>query len=99
MNSLHRIQATYIPVNRGSLHFPAAADLPGVRRWSPEDGGEGLRRVLLLRPLVPPQGANKIYTSDEVFLIEKTNTIDISKTPFPYKITKDISQPQFDHQA
>ena len=29
MNSLHRIQAAYIPVNRGSLHFPAAADPPG----------------------------------------------------------------------
>ena len=27
-NSLHRIQADYIPVNRGSLHFPAAADTP-----------------------------------------------------------------------
>ena len=52
MIDLHRIQAAYIPVNRGSLHFPAAADNPGWMRWSPEDGGEGLRRVLLLRPLV-----------------------------------------------
>ena len=58
---------------------------PGVRRWSPEDGGEGLRRVLLLRPLVPPQGANKIYKSDEVFLIEESKTNDQSKTPIPYK--------------
>ena len=32
-NSLHRIPESYIPVNRGSLHFPAAADNPkGVRR-------------------------------------------------------------------
>ena len=69
MSDLHRIQAAYISVNRGSLHFPAAADNPGVRRWSPEDGGEGLRRVHLLRPLVPPQGANKIYKSDVVFPI------------------------------
>ena len=52
MSDLHRIQESYIGINRGSLHFPAAADLPGVRRWSPEDGGEGLRRVHLLCPLV-----------------------------------------------
>ena len=52
MSDLHRIQATYIPVNRGSLHFPAAADPPGWMRWSPEDGEGGLRRVLLPRPLV-----------------------------------------------
>ena len=29
MIDLHRKQADYIPVNRGSLHFPAAADSPG----------------------------------------------------------------------
>ena len=28
MIDLHRKQADYIPVNRGSLHFPAAADTP-----------------------------------------------------------------------
>ena len=32
MIDLHRIPESYIPVNRGSLHFPAAADPPGVRR-------------------------------------------------------------------
>ncbi|MDY3941856.1 MAG: hypothetical protein SOZ09_07720, partial [Eubacteriales bacterium] len=32
-----------------------------------------------------PQGNNKIYRSDEVFLIEKTNTNDTGKTQFPYK--------------
>ena len=32
----------------------------------------------------PPRGANKIYRSDEVFLIEKTQTNDISQTQFPY---------------
>ncbi|MDD7772802.1 MAG: hypothetical protein PT954_00025, partial [Eubacteriales bacterium] len=52
MIDLHRIQAAYISVNRGSLHFPAAADTPGWMRWSPEDGEGGLRRVLLPRPLV-----------------------------------------------
>ena len=29
MSDLHRIPESYIPVNRGSLHFPAAADTPG----------------------------------------------------------------------
>ena len=52
INDLHRNTAAYIPVNRGSLHFPAAADNPGWMRWSPEDGEGGLRRVLLPRPLV-----------------------------------------------
>ena len=51
-NSLHLNTATYIPVNRGSRYAPPQRIPPGVRRWSPEDGGEGLRRVLLLRPLV-----------------------------------------------
>ena len=52
ISDLHRIPESYIPVNRGSLHFPAAADSPGWMRWSPEDGEGGLRRVLLPRPLV-----------------------------------------------
>ena len=85
---LHRIPESYIPVNRGSLHFPAAADNPGWMRWSPEDGEGGLRRVLLPRPLVPPQGANKIYRSDEVFLIEKAKRNDQIITQFPYKSTR-----------
>ena len=32
--------------------MPRRSGFPGLRRWSPEDGGEGLRRVHLLRPLV-----------------------------------------------
>ena len=80
--------------------MPRRSGFPGVRRWSPEDGGEGLRRVHLLRPLVPPQGANKIYTYDVVFspgearikfqakrrFLIKTN--DQSKTWIPYKKEK-----------
>ena len=46
-----------------------------------------------------PQGNNKIYKSDAVFLIEKAKRNDISQTPFPYKITKDISQTQFGRQT
>ena len=49
---LHRTQESYIAPSPRQQSCPAAADNPGVRRWSPEDGGEGLRRVLLLRPLV-----------------------------------------------
>ena len=64
MNSLHRKQAAYIPVNRGSLHFPAAAD-------SPQGSGEVLERdrgsqsPVSFQP--PPRGINKIYTYDVVF--------------------------------
>ena len=52
ISDLHRNIADYIAPNPRQQICPAAADTPGVRRWSPEDGGEGLRRVLLLRPLV-----------------------------------------------
>ncbi|MDY3942467.1 MAG: hypothetical protein SOZ09_10860, partial [Eubacteriales bacterium] len=41
-----------------------------------------------------PQGNNKIYNNDTVFLMEESNTNDHSKTQFPYKIKKDISQLQ-----
>ncbi|MCI6636276.1 MAG: hypothetical protein MSH31_09495, partial [Clostridiales bacterium] len=34
-----------------------------------------------------PQGNNKIYTYDVVFLIEEAKTNKSSKTPFPYKET------------
>ena len=52
MSDLHRIPDSNIAPNPRQQICPAAADIPGVRRWSPEDGGEGLRRVRLLRPLV-----------------------------------------------
>ena len=45
-----------------------------------------------------PQGNNKIYKCDVVFPIEKTNTIDISQTQFPYKITIDSSKTQFPYK-
>ena len=32
-----------------------------------------------------PQGNNKIYRSDEVFLIEKNNKSDTNKTQIPYR--------------
>ena len=52
ISDLHLNTATYIPVSPRQPTFPRRSGFLGVRRWSPEDGGEGLRRVLLLRPLV-----------------------------------------------
>ena len=52
ISDLHRTQADYIPVNRGSQCAPLQRITPGWMRWSPEDGEGGLRRVLLPRPLV-----------------------------------------------
>ena len=43
-----------------------------------------------------PQGNNKIYTYDVVFPIGEAKINNHSQTPIPYKITKDISQTQFD---
>ena len=46
-----------------------------------------------------PQGNNKIYTYNVVFPTGEAKINKSRKTPFPYKITKDISQPQFDKPA
>ena len=98
-NSLHRIQATYISINRGSLHPPRRSGHPGWMRWSPEDGEGGLRRVLLPRPLVRRKATMKStramwYSSwkkpkettkeQRRFLI---NTNPISQPQFPYRQT------------
>ena len=81
---LHRIQESYIAPSPRQQSCPAAADTPGVRRWSPEDGGEGLRRVLLLRPLVRRKATIKSTSAMRYSALVKTNTIPISQTPFPY---------------
>ncbi|MDD7773913.1 MAG: hypothetical protein PT954_05765, partial [Eubacteriales bacterium] len=41
-----------------------------------------------------PQGNNEIYKCDEVFPPGEARTKNISKTPFPYKKAKEISQLQ-----
>ena len=41
-----------------------------------------------------PQGNNEIYTYDVVFSPGEARKKNQGITPFPYKITKDISQPQ-----
>ena len=84
INSLHRIPESYIPISPRQPICPAAADNPGVRRWSPEDGGEGLRRVLLLRPLVRRKATMKSTRAMRYSALVKTNTIPISQTQFPY---------------
>ena len=43
-----------------------------------------------------PQRNNEIYTYDVVFPPGEARKKNQGITPFPYKITKDISQPQFD---
>ena len=71
MIDLHRIQADYIPVNRGSLHQPR-------RSGSPKGSGEVLERdrgsqsPVSFQP--PPRGVNKIYTYDVVFPPGEANT-------------------------
>ena len=70
-NSLHRIQATYISINRGSLHPPRRSGSSGWMRWSPEDGEGGLRRVLLPRPLVRRKATMKSTRAMRYSALEK----------------------------
>ena len=95
MNDSTGIQLPKLPQARGSRYAPPQrtprgeeVESRGWRRGAPQSPSPSSSGA--------PQGNNKIYKSDEVFLIEESNTNDISKTPIPYKITKDISQPQFD---
>ena len=76
--------------------MPRRSGHPGVRRWSPEDGGEGLRRVHLLRPLVRRKATIKSTEAMRYSSWKKAKRNDISQAQFPYKITKDISRTQFD---
>ena len=87
MIDLHRIQAAYISVSPRQQICPAAADPPrgeevesrGWRRGAPQSPSPS--------SFGAPQGNNEIYKCDEVFLIEETNTNDISQTPIPYNKT------------
>ena len=101
---LHRNTDTYIAPSPRQQICPAAADNPGVRRWSPLNHASVVpwRRGAPQSPspssFGAPQGNNKIYKCDVVFPIGEANTIDISKTSIPYKITNDISQTQFPYK-
>ena len=94
ISDMHRIQADYIPVNRGSLHFPAAADNPGWMRWSPEDGEGGLRRVLLPRPLVRRKATMKSTEAMRYSLLVKPERK--SKATRRFLKNKENQQTQFD---
>ena len=87
MNSLHRMPATYIPVNRGSQNAPPQRTPPGSGEVLERDRGS--KSPVSFQP--PPRGINKIYKCDAVFSIGETNTNPISQTQFPYK-SHDISQ-------
>ena len=95
-NSLHRIQAAYIPISPRQQSCPAAAESPGVDEVESRGWGRRAPQSPSSSSFGAPQGNNKIYRSDEVFLIEESNTNDQRITPIPYKITKDISRTQFD---
>ena len=72
MNSLHRIQADYIAPSPRQQSCPAAADSPrgeevesrGWRRGAPQSPSPS--------SFGAPQGNNKIYRSDAVFLMEES---------------------------
>ena len=89
INDLHRIQLPISPQTRGSLHFPAAADNPGVRRWNPVNHASVVpwRRGAPQSPspssFGAPQGNNEIYTYDVVFSPGEDRTETISQTQFP----------------
>ena len=83
-NSLHRIQAAYIPVNRGSQNAPPQriprgeeVESRGWRRGAPQSPSPS--------SFGAPQGNNKIYRSDEVFLMEEARKKPKSQTQLPYK--------------
>ena len=95
MNSLHRNKADYIPVNRGSQNAPPQR-IPRVDEVESRGWGRRAPQSPSSSSFGAPQGNNKIYTYDVVFSTGEARINNQSKTQFPYKITKDISQPQFD---
>ena len=63
MSDLHRTQAAYIPVNRGS-HAPPQRIPQGSGEVLERDRGS--KSPVSFQP--PPRGVNKIYTYDVVFI-------------------------------
>ena len=81
-NSLHRKQAAYIPVNRGSLHQPRRSGHLRVDEVESRGWGRRAPQSPSSSSFGAPQGNNEIYKCDEVFLIEESNTNDYSQTQF-----------------
>ena len=86
-NSLHRKQADYIPVSRGSSHAPPQR-IPRVDEVESRGWGRRAPQSPSSSSFGAPQGNNKIYKCDEVFLIEKAKRNDQRITQFPYKSTR-----------
>ena len=86
MIDLHLNTATYIPVNRGSQNAPPQR-IPRVDEVESRGWGRRAPQSPSSSSFGAPQGNNKIYTYDVVFLIEKDKRNDHSQTQFPYNKT------------
>ena len=89
MNSLHRIQAVYIPISPRQQICPAAADPP---KGSGEvlERDRGSKSPVSLQP--PPRGVNKIYKCDMVFPPGEARTETISQTQFPFTPPRGVNK-------
>ena len=85
MIDLHRIQAAYIPVNPRQPIFPRRSGHLRVDEVESRGWGRRAPQSPSSSSFGAPQGNNKIYTYDVVFLIGESKTNDISQTPIPYK--------------
>ena len=81
---LHRIQESYIGINRGSQNAPPQR-IPRVDEVESRGWGRRAPQSPSSSSFGAPARSNKIYKSDEVFLIEENKTSDPSQTQFPYK--------------
>ena len=91
-NSLHRIQAAYIPVHRGSLHPPRRSGYPRVDEVESRGWGRRAPQSPSSSSFGAPQGNNEIYTYDVVFLIGETKTYAKSPTQFPYPPPRGVNK-------
>ena len=98
MNDSTGIQLPKLPQARGSRYAP-----PQRTPWVDEVESRGWGRRAPQSPssssFGAPQGNNKIYTYDVVFSPGEARKKNQRTTSIPYKITKDISQTQFDRQT
>ena len=84
IKNLHRIQAAYILVNRGSQNAPPQRT-PRVDEVESRGWGRRAPQSPSSSSFGAPQGNNEIYTYDVVFLIEEAEINKSGKTQFPYK--------------
>ncbi|MDY3941092.1 MAG: hypothetical protein SOZ09_03770, partial [Eubacteriales bacterium] len=70
------------------------SDSPGLERGESRGWGRRDSQIPPSPLFGAPARSNKIYKSDEVFLIEEAKTNDPSPTSLPYKNANNISQLQ-----